>query len=223
MAVRIETVTAISVDGVDLPWKVHGSCLKDVDGRRFLRLPGSNCPPLMRLLFGTKPPRGMNLAQHKGLSELKVVRNKAQLEVFESSSAAEVFDAAQPIKKTKVSHGAQSSMRESPEVMDMPLGDTGNTIKVIRPCHPGEDVWAELDDATIAAVLDFVKSFSDVVVEAKPREYNKQRVADKRVWKMGGGRSARVNGDGIMSYIRPEPPQCDQAPEQGHEQVSIFQ
>ena len=77
--------------------------------------------------------------------------------------------------------------------------------------------------ATIVAVLDFVKSFSDVVVEAKPREYNKQRVADKRVWKMGGGRSARVNGDGIMSYIRPEPPQCDQASEQGNEQVSIFE
>ena len=97
-------------------------------------------------------------------------------------------------------------MRESPEVMDMILGDAGHGIVVIRPCHPSEDVWVELLDTTIDAVLKIVKVFSDVVAEANPREY-KQSEGDTKVWKMGSGRSA-VLDNGVMKYIRQNSTYC---------------
>ena len=90
MSVTITTQIVIAAGAVE-PWKVHAPCLNDVDGKKFLKLLGSNCPSLLRLVVGGKPPKGLNLLHSIGLHELKTLRNVAQRDTFDEP-AADFFD-----------------------------------------------------------------------------------------------------------------------------------
>ena len=64
-------------------------------------------------------------------------------------------------------------LREPPTTLDIALPAIG-TITVLRPAHPTEDIWVELEEKALEHCLEYIRSFNDSVIEAKPRSYAKQ-------------------------------------------------
>ena len=100
-----------------------------------------------------------------------------------------------------VSHSAMQQLRESPTVLDIVLPEIG-TIAALRPAHPSEDIWVELEVKTIEYCLEYIQSFNDSVIEANPRSYSKQDGPDDKLWKMGNGRVCRATKEGLKNILR---------------------
>jgi hypothetical protein len=203
MPVSVFTMTVVSEPGVE-PWKVCSTLLKHVEGETYVRLAGSNCRPLIRLLFKGKPPKRMSLSQCKGLSELKRLRN-AQA-VAESSSAASAFFGAEPAKKKqRVTKEDMENLRSNPTAFQVELPGTDEKVGMLRAAHPSDDVWVHLTETAVDVVFEFIRSFLDLEAEAAPREYNKQEglSPSRKTWRWGKGRVATMV-DGKWS-VAPKP------------------
>ena len=202
MPVSVFTMTVVSEPGVE-PWKVCSTLLKQVENETYIRLAGSNCRPIMRLIFKGKPPKRMSLSQCKGLHELKRRRNEQA--AAESSSAASDFVGAEPAKKKqRVSMGDMESLRLDPKAFQVELSGDGNKVTMLRAAHPADDVWLHLTETSVDVVFEFIRSFLDLEAEAAPREYNKQEASPSRkAWKWGKGRVAKMV-DGKWS-VAPKP------------------
>ena len=95
MAVVIKTITTVTV-GNQKPWHIPENLLRVVEGTQFIRLPGSNCPAILRLIFQDTPVKKMSPSQLRGFQLMKERRNEAQTKSFVSASAAaasEFFEA----------------------------------------------------------------------------------------------------------------------------------
>ena len=206
MAVVIKTITTVTV-GNQKPWHVPENLLQVVEDNKFIRLPGSNCPAILRLIFQDKPVKKMSPSQLRGFQLMKERRNEAQKRSFVSASAAaasEFFEAVPGKKKQKMSHPEQQALRESPQILETRLEDDKDVVvRMLRPAHPSEDVWVQFDEATIKHVVEFVQQFVDMVPEACPRVYNKQPVGGEKIWRMGSGRTVVVTTDKKRKYVKP--------------------
>ena len=203
MPVSVFTMTVVSEPGVE-PWKVCSTLLKHVDNETYIRLAGSNCRPIMRLLFKGKPPKRMSLSQCKGLSELKRLRNEQA--AAESSSAASDFFGAEPAKKKpRVSTEDMDNLRSAPTAFQVELPGSDDKVRMLRAAHPSEDVWLHLTETDVDAMFEFIRSFLDLEAEAAPREYNKQEglSPSRKTWRWGKGRVATMV-DGKWS-VAPKP------------------
>ena len=205
MAVSITTQVTITIEGLK-PWIIPESLLKEAEGRRFIRLPGSNSSSLLRLIMKKKPPKGMSLSQCNGLKLMKEKRNAAQEKVFacaSESAATDFFEVpAESRRKKRLTKQLQIGLRESPEIVDAILDDDDKTVvPMLRPSHPTDDVWIELLPDKVAYALNFIRQHLDSVPEASPRDYNKHEPGQPKVWKMGLGRTAVINKGEPLQYV----------------------
>ena len=213
MPVSVFTMTVVSEPGVE-PWKVCSTLLKQVENETYIRLAGSNCRPIMRLIFKGKPPKRMSLSQCKGLHELKRRRNEQA--AAESSSAASDFFGAEPAKKKqRVSMEDMESLRLDPKAFQVELSSDGNKVTMLRAAHPADDVWLHLTETSVDVVFEFIRSFLDLEAEAAPREYNRQEglSPSRKAWRRGKGRIAKMV-DGKWS-VAPKPSKLPAAASDG--------
>ena len=205
MAVVIKTITTVAV-GNQKPWHVPENLLQVVEDNKFIRLPGSNCPAILRLIFQDKPVKKMSPSQLRGFQLMKERRNEAQKRSFVSASAAaasEFFEAVPGKKKQKMSHPEQQAVRESPQILETRLEDDKDVVvRMLRPAHPSEDVWVQFDEATIKHVIEFVQQCLEIVPEACPRVYTKQASGGEKTWRMGSGRMVVVTKGQKRKYVK---------------------
>ena len=107
MPVHVETHTVIT-DSENRSWKFGKGMIRDVAGRRFLKLPGSNCPALVKLVHNDDPPDGQTFSRLQGVVALKSLRTSVQrsLENTPAEVGAAAFFGETAANKQKEEHGS---------------------------------------------------------------------------------------------------------------------
>ena len=163
MKVAIRTQVVIVIDGIE--WRVNDTLIKEVNGGKFVKLPGSSCPQVVRMLYAPgDPPKGMSPAQCRGMMQLKALRNQRQQEVCGDKAAAAAssfFGSTAPKKQQSATRVAVQQIWGSPRFMELELpqpdGEEATHVHVLRPAHPTEDVWVELAEDAVQAVFMYMR------------------------------------------------------------------
>ena len=206
MDAKIEKPTTITLSG-SKPWKVNAACLKETSSREFVRIRGSDVA-IARLVYPAvkQASRSKSISSCKGFVKLKELRNDAQQAHFgDKGNAAKLFDEPDEVvhrKKKPCTRKEQKEIREDPEVLMLDIPTKGPiTIRVLRPAHAEDDLWVELNSATVGAVFKYVRDSIDPDCEDDTGKRAYIRGRADNVIRMGGGRKAMRVGNKLQ-YVK---------------------
>ena len=112
-----------------------------------------------------------------------------------------------------VAHGSPK-LKESPDAIELavPTGEGEvQTVSILRPVHPNEDIFVELTELGVGAIIKYVRGRDGAGEAAIPdlRAYNRSTPGSDRLWSMGSGRAAVVDCNGKRKYVKAKPASCE--------------
>ena len=217
MPVTIEQSVVIAIDG-DASWKVPLENIKTHHEKRFVRLRSRECA-LIRMVccnFIALPKRArFSLLHTAGWTKLMTLRNadaftKTQPTVEESFFGIVQADASTDKRKRQPSRFKAEQLQElrrTPDLMHVfipgPGPRGGLEVAMLKPAHPTDDVWIELDEDTIMHVIEFLRVDLEVESLTTCRPYSHEGERAKHM------ASARIvgtlHGDGEDDAFRTPP------------------
>ena len=204
MPVVVEMSFNVSLDGSPT-WKIGASLIKHVDNKPFLALRPHDAG-LIRLLAHNHvelPPKQRYCLTHcDGFQQLLSLRNEIAFEPPANSTAATGLFAGSAVpkpkaKQVKLRASQLQAIRNRPEVIELELANVGANpdmiISVLRPAHPCDHVYVQLDGDTMEAVANFIRFHGMSLEELTTRRgYN----AGTGFWKNGSAGMVRKMDDG---------------------------
>jgi hypothetical protein len=159
----------VGVTGVAKKWSITSpSDVQEIGDRAFVKLNTQNTS-LWALIASNNPKvlggansQSRDLKTSKGLTELIAMRNRIQSAALapEQPQICSLFEA--PKKKAKVTFARDkaTAKRTAPESLIIPLQMDGTTyeVSVLRPVHPQDAVFVEYNNASIAAVVQWLRT-----------------------------------------------------------------
>ena len=206
MPVVVEMSYNVSLD-VSPTWKIGASLIKLVENKPFLTLRPHDAG-LIRLLAHNHmelPTKQRYCLTHcDGFQALMSVRNEIAFKpaepAMENAAAGLFAESAVPkpkAKQVKLRASQLQDIRSRPEVIELELTNVGANpdivISVLRPAHPCDHVYIQLDADTIEAVVNFIRFHGMSLEELTTRRgYS----AGTGVWKNGSaGMVRKVDAD----------------------------
>ena len=185
MAVSIERCYMVSFDNSPT-WKVSKDKVKTVNGDDFVRLRPYDTS-FVRMVMDSQLPKGtkkVSLAATEGFRSLVKLRNDSLFSPKDDSPdksdgaddglfAADVNE-KEPKRKVRFNAAKLQELRRSPERMELEVPSTDGSdplvISALKPLHPCEDVWVQLEDRAERdkAVVPFVHHCTRIVTVYLP-------------------------------------------------------
>ena len=175
MEITLASIKLVSMQGYKSQWKIFPEDVVDVDGQDFVRLKAFHNGGLLHMVFeandlvtldGKTVLKGCSLSCSKGLSQIMIQRNTAQMMDITKNTKSNLFNPKESggdqsggpwVKKSLLEHKEQRSA-PTPMNIIVKVDEQEHEVQVLVPSHPSDALWVRYDAATIGYVIKYLRN-----------------------------------------------------------------
>ena len=194
----ISQKVCVKLEGSKAVWMLQESSVVKVDGVSFAKV-NPRDRGLINMIVMKSAVKTM--LQLKGFNDIIKLRNDAQRDVFNSETkVCPIFKVqAKTIEKfVRRPRSQLAELRKHLGVREIKLPPNDSIVKVLRPVHPCDELYIQLDCDMLKSAIDFIvtQGIDDASISPK-RSYNKDAAG---VWKCGSAGLVRPGDGGIKRF-----------------------
>ena len=168
MQCAIEETVSHTINYNDIKWRVPPEDVKTVNATTFVKVRNDSRAVAAMISKGHRDEEEIqdhgrvNLTRFEGYHQLMTWRNKAQAEELVPQPVESTLFGEQaqrkPIKVVRLSRSERSVAKNtySPIEVDIKVDSAVMTVQMLRPMHPCDALWVQLDTATVSAVMKVI-------------------------------------------------------------------